>query len=190
MATRARLTHNIGDTEKALQGVLGRLEPTLRRVASYADQRIAARALSIYMKNSAGGPRAPEDTDARLRIVSGDLARAVSGKEGSIVKFDWKPARQTLEYSKEILLPYARIQHDGGTIRLRVTSRMRKFFWAMFIRTRDEKWKAMALSRKTHFIIKIPARPYLDPALDDETANIINRAEVLLYALLVHSLGG
>lgn len=62
-------------------------------------------------------------------------------------------------------VPYAAIHEHGGTIKWKVTAKARRFFWWQFKRTKDEKWLAMAISPKKTFNIKIPARPYLNPAL-------------------------
>ena len=64
-------------------------------------------------------------------------------------------------------LIYAAIQEFGGTTKPTVTDRMRKFAWAMFYTSGDEKWKRLALTRKNQLKIKIPERPYLRPALKD-----------------------
>lgn len=54
-------------------------------------------------------------------------------------------------------MPYSKLQNDGGSIP--VTSQMRKFFWAMYKESKDEFWKGMALTKKSHFQIK--PRPFL-----------------------------
>jgi len=56
---------------------------------------------------------------------------------------------------------YAKIHNEGGTIQVRITKRSRKFFWFMYSRTGDAKWKGMALTKKTVLIIKIPKRQFI-----------------------------
>lgn len=73
--------------------------------------------------------------------------------------------------------PYAAIHNDGGE--LPITPKMRRFFWAMYLKktTRNKKgklkttpegdyWKALALTKKTAFTI--PQRKMIDdsPVLD------------------------
>ena len=77
--------------------------------------------------------------------------------------------------SKEI--PYAAV-HEYGLDRQVITDLQRRFFWARYAETKDDMWKALALS-KTY---SIPARPYLRPAID--TAK---KAAILTVA---QSLGG
>ena len=54
-------------------------------------------------------------------------------------------------------LPYGNIQNYGGKIR--ITDKMRKFFWAKFYDTKNNKWKGLALTKKTHIVI--PERTFL-----------------------------
>ncbi len=61
--------------------------------------------------------------------------------------------------------PYAGAHESGSLISITVTEKMRRFFWAMFAKTGDEKWKWMALSRKSSFTIPLRSRPYLKPAM-------------------------
>ena len=72
-------------------------------------------------------------------------------------------------------VPYAPIHEYGGTIPARVqpiTPRMRRFFWAKFYETRDEKWKRVALKARPPVInvpaIRIRPRPFLGPTVRDE----------------------
>lgn len=58
-------------------------------------------------------------------------------------------------------LPYAAIHNEGGTITVRVTERMRRYFWAMYHRTGESKYRFMALTRKETFTIRIPKRQYI-----------------------------
>lgn len=58
-------------------------------------------------------------------------------------------------------LPYAAIHNEGGTISTPVTEKMRKFFWYMFLKTDNSKWKHMAMTKKERLTIKIPARKYI-----------------------------
>lgn len=57
--------------------------------------------------------------------------------------------------------PYAEIHNSGGVLNIPVTQRSRKFFWAMFKATGDEKWKWMALTKKESFTIKMDKRQFM-----------------------------
>lgn len=58
-------------------------------------------------------------------------------------------------------VPYAQIHNWGGTITVRVTEKMRRYFWYMFKQTGSEKYKWMALTKKEVITIKIPKRQYI-----------------------------
>lgn len=75
-------------------------------------------------------------------------------------------------------VPYALIHNTGGTTHPTVTPRMRKYFWAMFFKTlgikpgsgvkvpellppEAERYKAMALTKKTTLTVEIPKRPFI-----------------------------
>lgn len=53
---------------------------------------------------------------------------------------------------------YAAIQNFGG--RIPVTGKMKSYFWAKYKETGDSKYKYMALTKKTHFVIE--AKHYND----------------------------
>jgi phage gpG-like protein len=57
--------------------------------------------------------------------------------------------------------PYAAIHNSGGIITIRITAKMRKYFWAMYYKTKNEKYKAMALTKKTAFRSRIPQRQFM-----------------------------
>lgn len=59
-------------------------------------------------------------------------------------------------------VPYAQIHNEGGTIA--VTAAMKRYFWAMYIKSgkKDEMYKAMAL-KKVGSAITIPRRPFIGP---------------------------
>jgi hypothetical protein len=65
--------------------------------------------------------------------------------------------------------------HEYGLENQVITDRQRRFFWAMWYETKDEMWKALALSQT----YTIPARPYLRPAVDshkEKAARVMARA--------------
>lgn len=68
---------------------------------------------------------------------------------------------------------YAAAHEYGATIIVPVTARSRRFFWYMYLSTGEDKWKAMALTKKTQFVVEIKARPYVRPALKQEKWSII-----------------
>lgn len=63
-------------------------------------------------------------------------------------------------------IPYAAIHNTGGTIHINITDKMRKYFWYMFQKTDEDKWKWMALTKKTSLTVRIPQRQFMG---DSET---------------------
>ncbi len=86
-------------------------------------------------------------------------------------------------------IPYAQIHNEGGTITIPITDAMRRFFWAKFYESRNQtqklsqkgkrkigdkrtqklgtanssanKWKNLALTKKTQLTINIPKRQFM-----------------------------
>lgn len=57
--------------------------------------------------------------------------------------------------------PYSSIHNEGGIINIRITKKSKKFFWYMFMKTNDVKWKFMALTKKESFQLQIPKRQFM-----------------------------
>jgi len=62
---------------------------------------------------------------------------------------------------------YGRIHEKGGTTHPTVTKKMRGWAWYMYGKTGEDKFKGLALTRKNRLTIKLPARPFLSPAVKD-----------------------
>lgn len=180
------ISPDLVELNEDLRQFTDRLHPVVMEVLRYADTRVSARAIGTYMRDAGGGPgnfteagninaRSPNDQGA-LRIVSGTLARSVRGGIGGIltpnVLIDIEVNEGIVRYVKTLTLPYAAIHEYGGTIKVPITRKMRRFFWAMWYASGDEKWMGMALTRQRSFTIHIPARPYMGPAIVDETPKI------------------
>jgi len=58
-------------------------------------------------------------------------------------------------------VPYAAIQNNGGTITVKMTDKMRKYFWYMYKQTGKGMWKGLALTKKETLTIKIPQRQFI-----------------------------
>lgn len=76
--------------------------------------------------------------------------------------------------------PYAEIHNDGGVLKVRITAKSRKYFWYMFQKTQDERWKWMALSKKDMMEIKVPKRQFIG-----ESAVMMNGLEDWLFGYIV-----
>lgn len=67
---------------------------------------------------------------------------------------------------------YAPIHEFGGTTQPKVTKKARRFFWYKFSETGDAKWRAMALTKKMNFVIRIKKRPFLMPSFQDNIPSL------------------
>lgn len=83
-----------------------------------------------------------------LMLVTGQLRRSIRGTVGS----------NYVEFSSN--LPYAQIHNYGG--RIIVTANMKKYFWARYMESKSDYWKAMAL-KKVGSAINMPRRQFLGP---------------------------
>ena len=90
--------------------------------------------------------------------------------------------------NRKVSVKYADIQDKGGLTKPEVTARSRKFFWAMFFKTHDDKWKGMALTKKTMFNVFIPRSHWFTSVIESrqsllaemlKPANVLNIAEKL-----------
>lgn len=131
-----------------------------KKLIRQAPDMVGAIALQLYK----------EDTFSRQGQVMGTTVRpwpsrgaGPKNRTGAALLTKSGALRRDLKYIKsgrrvtlKSDMPYSKLQNDGGTIA--ITSKMRKFFWAMYKRTGDEFWKGMALKRGT---INIKARPFL-----------------------------
>lgn len=99
-----------------------------------------------------------------------------SESKGTLVKSLDKKITGNFEISISSDEPYSKIQNEGGKIR--VTDKMKKFFWAKFKSSGKTKWKGLATTKKVY--LDIPARPYLKDTdeLQDRIASKI-RSHIL-----------
>ncbi len=58
-------------------------------------------------------------------------------------------------------VPYAKIHNEGGTLNIPITQKSRKFFWYMYQKTKQSKWKWMALTKKGNLSITMPKRQFI-----------------------------
>jgi phage gpG-like protein len=88
-----------------------------------------------------------------------DKSRKILRKKGvlknSIKKI--KAERDKIVIGVPADVKYASLQNYGGKIT--ITPKMRRFFWAMFIKTKEEYYKGLALTSKKH--LDVPARKFI-----------------------------
>lgn len=67
---------------------------------------------------------------------------------------------------------HAEIHNNGGTVRIPITERSRKYFWFMYKRTGRGMWKGLALTKKEEITVNIPQRQFIG-----ESATLMNRLD-------------
>lgn len=75
----------------------------------------------------------------------------------SIQVYDANDQRITFGSDSE----YAEIHNEGGTVSIKITQKSRKYFWFMYMNTRNEMWKALALTKKETITMIIPKRQFI-----------------------------
>jgi len=102
----------------------------------------------------------PRGTEESIRVLRWD---------GDVLNFEWGTR-----------VVYAMIHEKGGVIP--VTQKSRNFFWRQFYITGDEKWRYMAISRKSAF--QMPPRPFFGVAIEESNERIKNSLKNLLSKIL------
>ncbi|MFA9212492.1 MAG: phage virion morphogenesis protein [Candidatus Methylacidiphilales bacterium] len=89
------------------------------------------------------------------------LTHKLMVKSNSLMN-DLKVTSQTMQRVElGTTLPYAAIHNNGGKFSILLTPKMRKFFWAMFYKTNNLKYKQMALTKKKRLPVRIPQRHFI-----------------------------
>ena len=98
----------------------------------------------------------------------------LSGRNHLFSSMKYTPSDYRVKVANEV--PYAAIHNEGGPVNPTVTPEMRRFAWAMFYKSSGkkkgkkgsmlsnpdaERWKALALTKKSKLTVKIPKRQFL-----------------------------
>ena len=98
----------------------------------------------------------------------------LSGRNHLFSSMKYTPSDYRVKVANEV--PYAAIHNEGGTVKPTVTPEMRRFAWAMFYKSSGkkkgkrgsmlsnpdaERWKALALTKKSKLTVKMPKRQFL-----------------------------
>ena len=98
----------------------------------------------------------------------------LSGRNHLFGSMKYTPSDYRVKVANEV--PYAAIHNEGGTVNPTVTPEMKRFAWAMFYKASGkkkrkrgsmisnpdaERWKALALTKKSKLTVKIPKRQFL-----------------------------
>ena len=64
-------------------------------------------------------------------------------------------------------VPYAKIQDEGGTTHPTVTKRMRGWAWFMYAKWKEERFKWLALTKKSKLDVNIPASKWFTSVIEE-----------------------
>lgn len=73
--------------------------------------------------------------------------------------FDYSTGKDWVEVTN--FAPYSSIHNEGGILTVRITPKSRKYFWYMYKKTEDPKWKWMAISKEEFMQITINKRQFM-----------------------------
>lgn len=168
-------------------------EGAARRALQDAAAIIGGTATTKYMRTGGVdlGPNR-QTGPGSLRRGQGRLARSLTGArsaqptEGAVRAapegvFDLSPTRNGVQLTYGSRVPYAGLHEYGG--RRPVTEKQRGFFWGKYMRSGEDRWKAMALSK----VLTYPERPYLGPALSDKIGDVRQSVEEEAFKVIIKS---
>lgn len=176
MSELQALERGIRESSQALPATIaGIMRDSLKLVANTAVSRymIATRGPRSSTRRLPG-VNAPVDP-TRLTWRTGNLARSLVRDDhpGHVHRIR-SVGGITLAGEIGTRVNYAAIHEYGGVLpahTMAITERMRRFFWAKWYETGDDKWKRSAMKRNPA-AVSIPARtmrarPFLNPAAQD-----------------------
>jgi len=156
--------------QPAIAKFRSRLQDKIITAMGTAVQVVIGRTVSTYMRDAKDEParRSPLDKGP-LRIVTGRLVRSLTGartgtnQPESIYRIQSGGGDVTVTFGS--VVPYAAIHEYGGTI--------------------DRLARSVISTRATipAHTITIPGRPYLGPALNDESDTVVNLFDVEIQEL-------
>ena len=174
---------------RSLKSQYDDLTPVLEMVSALVDRAISANFddrgrwdgnesdITIFSGGSQKWKALASSTKDKYQRLGWELEPTLNRSKGLMSTIEVRPQGKT-----SIVIsansPYAAIHQFGGTLKptIPISLKMRKFFWAKYYETRQENWKAFALTKKIEmkFVIQIPARPYITLTEDDLEEIIFN----------------
>jgi len=189
-------TPQIEQARRDLAALRKGYERASRKLLSLASRRIGDVAVTKYMR--VGGPAKkgtgnPQAGPGSLRRITGRLQRSLQAgvrqqgagqnqvDEGIASIREIRPG--VVRLTKGSRVPYARIHEEGWRGPMKVGAAQVSSY------TRKDGVKVSAHTRKAHTRnLRIPKRPYLQPALDDSRDYVVEQGERLFAELLTEAL--
>jgi len=174
-----------------LEKRVARAEQEIRDgLRSFADEAIYLFQGFVEESFNEGGLGEGEFSGSKkVHVNTGALTRSyIPGQPGNVSEVKVE-ANGRLTFTVGTTLVYARIHEEGAFIRSK--GRMEAFFWAMYMKTRREFYRIMALSVQKKGGVQIPARPFHTPAVKamqkDGRQILLKRLSQLLSLAFAHA---
>ena len=120
-------------------------------------------------------PRKNDDGSGRGVLIGKQSGRLQ--KSGTVFRADDKAVVVGVP---DNIAEYGRVHNEGGTVRPRVTEKMKKFAWFKYKESgnKNQFWKNLALTKKKRLNIKMPKRQFLgnSPVLSNRIIKFFNNA--------------
>lgn len=127
--------------------------------------------------NSKGGWKPRKNDKGRAILVkSGILRRDINKISQRFDKIEIGTSNRTRDY--------AMIQNEGGVTHPTVTQKMRGYAWVQYKKTKESKWKAIALTKKSRLTVNIPQREFIGNSKDLESLNKLHIDNALKEMLI------
>lgn len=139
------------------------------RTAIYAAQNIIAPGGLSREAHPVNASKLTNRSGRLLRAITGAGGQAWTSPESS--RSITAQSQTIIQGDVEIRVPYARIHELGGTIpalSILMTPKMRRFLWAMYYKTGEEKFKYAAFKKGVSLPERtIGPRPFMAPAMEE-----------------------
>lgn len=97
----------------------------------------------------------------QARKNNSDAGRAILTKSGGLRDSVKISESNSSRIVMAATAKHAALHNEGGTVNIPVTAKMRKYFWFMYKKTKNPKYKGMALTKKSHFTFVMPKRQFM-----------------------------
>lgn len=154
------------------------LRPEIVKAVAWGAIAIRNRSTGSYFLRQTGPP-----DSHRLTSRTGFLRRRIFATPAEVVENSNHQLQAQAFTGTNV--KYGAIHEFGGVVHPQVTAKSRGFAWWKYRETNDDKWKWLALTKKTQLDITIPERPFLRSAATDEQEKVVDRIGKAIHTAYV-----
>jgi hypothetical protein len=136
---------------------------TLPKAHKYQATSWTAETIKELMRSAA-------DRQLSVRLYHGQKTSMMMRNIGKVITVGddrWTIAIGTGVGGKQSI-PYAKIQDEGGATHPTVTKRMRGWAWFMYAKWKEERFKWLALTKKSKLDVNIPASKWFTSVIEKQ----------------------